>query len=556
MHSVAILAGIVSQLGRGRRGAHACTALEDALAELTRKHGWPIALLMFERLESLGNLGAGRKKRDQQAATAAAGSTAAASSASEVQPAPSHADTARLSGDAACTAQCSAAGDGVEAENAAEQDQVDEQLTYAMLHEADVAAALQTEEAAAAEAAGACGEADSGAQVQVNAPVAGAPRGLAQLLPPQRKQARNQPSSVARDAASTVLLLQLLFGSTLTALQAIYKQGLQARLSTLPSERIPYSGRASSSRKSNDARAALVSLAYLVEFMEPGLRSKSVVTDGELQVTNPAQNALNAAKCLSTMAELITQKLWLKLGWLLGMDIAEQAPAQIGYLALEVFVAKLSDMVENDSARPDMLAMYIDARATENLWGPIGAIDFGDEVQIEENDPALALLQQRARAQYGLQSMDLLALCSDTRLVQPRGENRSMLHHGAGAPAQAGPKRHAHATEHRLRDVLELCAAHDPASCKQVARASQRCTSNRPYHARWAESTLFQHIEAAGSCAVHNAAGASARSARKGAGHVRANAAWKAHARPPQQEVPADERRQHWHWVGIRLYQE
>ena len=170
---------------------------------------------------------------------------------------------------------------------------------------------------AAAEAAHVHGEAVGGAQARNYTP-----RGLAQPLPPQRKQARNQPSLVARGAASTVLTLQLLFGSTLIAVQAIYKQPMLCSLSSLPYERISFDGRASSSRKSDDARAALVSITYLLGFVEPGLRSMSVRLTESFR--SPARRVRwNAGTCLSTLAEL-TQELWLKFGWLPGMDIAEQ----------------------------------------------------------------------------------------------------------------------------------------------------------------------------------------------------------------------------------------
>ena len=103
-----------------------------------------------------------------------------------------------------------------------------------------------------------------------------------------------------------------------------------------------------------------------------------------------------------------------------------------------------------------MLAMYIDADASESLWVQLGTVEYGDSVPIAENDSEHARLQQRAGAGYGLQDMDLPALCSDKRLVHLRAENRFMLHHDDAASDHAGHEPNAHAMEHRLRDLLEL----------------------------------------------------------------------------------------------------
>lgn len=50
MHGHDLIAGAISQLGRGRRGTHACIVLDDALAGLARSAEWPAELVRFTPL--------------------------------------------------------------------------------------------------------------------------------------------------------------------------------------------------------------------------------------------------------------------------------------------------------------------------------------------------------------------------------------------------------------------------------------------------------------------------------------------------------------------------
>ena len=96
-----------------------------------------------------------------------------------------------------------------------------------------------------------------------------------------------------------------MFGSTVSSLQAVYALPGKQHMASLPAEdRRTYRGRPSSTRSGDDVAAALQTNVFVLEHVRPALQTCATHDgDGNLKVSQPAQNLLAAMECLPTLVE-------------------------------------------------------------------------------------------------------------------------------------------------------------------------------------------------------------------------------------------------------------
>ena len=264
-----------------------------------------------------------------------------------------------------------------------------------------------------------------------------APQPAAQLPLPARKKktARNKDDSVARGAACTVLTMQLLFGHSVKALQAVYKLGGEQHLQSVAAEdRQTFTSRSGSSRKKDDQKAAPQTLVFLIEHVEPTLAACAIRNvDGNLKVTQPAQNALKAGKCLTTQCELLNFAVWHKLLVDPGDQLAAGAPLQQFAGAIRQLHSKLKRMTscaENKGVGSveDMMNMIVNPDAKENMFGPLGSLHVdgmrssaaavAPQGEAHDDDDAAVLLLMLLLLLLRQQSLLMLAVVVRVALVQ------------------------------------------------------------------------------------------------------------------------------------------